>query len=43
MSSSDDSSYEEVDFDKYRRIYEPEEHWELRKVLSLFDYKIVLI
>lgn len=32
MDSSDDSSCEEVDFNVYRKIYESDEHWELRKV-----------
>lgn len=36
MSSSGNSSGEEVDLDKYRKIYESDEHWTLRKVKILF-------
>jgi hypothetical protein len=32
MDSGSDSSYEEVDFEKYRREYESQEHWIMRKV-----------
>lgn len=32
MSSSDESVIEEVDFNKFRKIYESDEHWKLRKV-----------
>lgn len=32
MASSDDNCAEGVDFAKFRKIYESDEHWQLRKV-----------
>lgn len=39
MDSSDDSCIEDVDFEKFRKIYESDEHWKLRKVrMNCFVY-----
>lgn len=43
MDSSDDSSYEEVDLDRYRKEYESDEHWELRKVRNSENLAILAL
>lgn len=36
MDSTSDSSSDEVDLDAFRKVYESDEHWQLRKVKKFF-------
>lgn len=39
MSSNDGDCNDEVDFEKHRKVYEADEHWNLRKVrINRFVY-----
>lgn len=45
MSSTEESSSEEIDFSKFRKVYESVEHWNLRKVskICLFTFFLQIL